>query len=77
MACHCLKIQDKYLTALVSGAKTFEIRKNDRNYREADLLKFVDFNGLTHTFKITYIHSGLGLKGGYVAMSVIKISRFN
>lgn len=35
---HYLKIQDKYFKDIKSGIKTFEIRKNNRNYNIDDIL---------------------------------------
>lgn len=36
MTTHRLKIFVKYADAIMSGAKTFEIRKNDRGYKVGD-----------------------------------------
>lgn len=36
MTTHTLKICKKYADAVMSGAKTFEIRKNDRGYKVGD-----------------------------------------
>ena len=40
MKLHELKIKAKYYLDIVSGAKTFEIRKDDRDYKVGDLIKF-------------------------------------
>ena len=37
---HNLKIKNKYYDAIRNGTKTFEIRKNDRNYQVGDRIKF-------------------------------------
>lgn len=34
---HDIKILPKYFEDIISGRKKFEIRKNDRNYKEGDL----------------------------------------
>lgn len=40
MTTHRLKIFVKYADAIMSGAKTFEIRKNDRGYEVGDKIVF-------------------------------------
>lgn len=40
MTTHTLKIYKKYADAVMSGAKTFEIRKNDRNFKVGDKIVF-------------------------------------
>lgn len=42
---HELKILPEYFNAVVSGEKTFEIRKNDRPFKKGDLLALNEFNG--------------------------------
>ena len=66
---HKLKIEKKYLDALINGSKSFEIRLNDRNYKVNDFLVFEDEFG-KYVFAVRYIHSGLGLKDNYVCMTV-------
>ena len=36
--CHNVKIEGKYFDAVASGAKTFEIRFDDRGYEEGDFI---------------------------------------
>lgn len=67
---HDLKIEDNYLANLLSGIKKVEIRLNDRDYQRSDLLRFRK----KFLFEITHIHSGLGLKENYVALSVKPIN---
>ena len=47
MTRHNLKLNDRYFEAVVTGKKTFEIRKNDRDYHVGDILDLrrVDDNG--------------------------------
>lgn len=58
---HTLKIQDRFYNDIARGLKTFEVRKNDRNYKVGDLIKFVDVNGkdfqnyAMRIYEITYI----------------------
>lgn len=42
MKIHELKIKEEYYRAIIDGNKTFELRKNDRDYREGDLIQFND-----------------------------------
>lgn len=74
---HDLKIEENYLLNLLSGEKRVEIRFNDRDYQKHDLLKFRELlptgEPYEHLFEIRHIHSGLGLKEGYVALSVFHI----
>lgn len=40
MKLHELKIKYEYLKEVAAGRKTFELRKNDRDYQVGDLIKF-------------------------------------
>lgn len=42
MKLHELKILHPYLIDITLGTKTFELRKNDRDYQEGDLIRFID-----------------------------------
>lgn len=42
MKLHELKILHEYLIDVTLGTKTFELRKNDRDYQEGDLIRFID-----------------------------------
>ena len=42
MKLHELKILHKYLIDITTGRKTFELRKNDRDYQVGDLIRFID-----------------------------------
>lgn len=81
MKVHKVKIYESYADAVLSGEKTFEIRNNDRGYQKGDHLRFEvkDDRGvygiLTHglndkEYEITYVHSGLGMADGYVALAI-------
>lgn len=41
---HELKVIPPYFDALVSGAKTFEVRRNDRAFQRGDLVDLVEFD---------------------------------
>lgn len=42
---HELKILPEYFNAVISGEKTFEIRKYDRPFKKGDLLALNEFDG--------------------------------
>ena len=42
MKLHELKIKHSYLVDVARGIKTFELRKNDRDYQVGDLIRFID-----------------------------------
>lgn len=75
---HRIKLKEQYVEAVEAGEKTFEIRYNDRGYQKGDLIKFVvvkndgDEVGLNTLpiYEITYVQSGLGMEGGYVALAI-------
>lgn len=70
---HYLQTETEYYQAVESGNKTFELRKNDRNFKLHDCIYLVEVVNRTPTgremgpFEITYIlHGGkYGLKDGY------------
>lgn len=79
---HTIKILEPYACAIAEGRKTFEVRLNDRGYNCGDIVRFRVFDGgvewkhhpLTGvTFRITYVHSGLGLQEGYVVFGIEKV----
>lgn len=75
---HELKIKSEYLLEVENGNKTFEIRKNDRNFKIGDYLHLRGYNdgsytGLESVKKITYIFEGndeYGLKKGFCILSI-------
>lgn len=42
MKLHEIKILHEYLVDVDLGRKTFELRKNDRDYQVGDLIRFID-----------------------------------
>ena len=74
---HELKILPEYFEPVVENRKTFEIRKNDRNYHVGDELVLKEWDGekFTGNIVIRYISYILydwqaGLKDGYCIMSL-------
>ncbi len=78
MTTHTLKICKKYADAVMSGAKTFEIRKNDRGYKVGDEIVFVVYPRPQHplngaAYRIDYILDDFeGLAQKYVALAISK-----
>ena len=81
MKIHEVKIRESYADAVLHGEKNFEIRNNDRGYQKGDRLKFsvVTDDGIygcydhaldEREYDITYVHSGLGMEAGYVALAI-------
>lgn len=52
---HQLKILPEYYQAVVSEDKTFEIRKNDRDFKVGDLLMLEEWNNGKYTGGICYV----------------------
>lgn len=71
---HTLKIQSRYFKDVVSGLKTFEIRKNDRDYKVGDILVLEErlcgrFTDEQIKVKVTYI-TDYAQQDGYVVMGI-------
>ena len=79
MLIHKIKIQKKYFDKVITGEKTFEVRKYDRNYRTGDAIQFTVLDGVntyddTRLFKIVYMLDDFcGLADGYVVFSIKQI----
>lgn len=86
MATHKLKLDSCYYADSATGIKTFEIRKNDRNYQVGDVLELREwvwsalegkgaYTGEVHWKITTYIlDDAKYLKDGYVCLSVSPIA---
>ena len=73
---HDLKILPSYFDAVLSGDKTFELRRFDRPYAVGDILHLREFRDGLYTgrcadFEVTYIlaDSSFGL-AGYCIMAI-------
>lgn len=82
MKTHKLKLHINFCDEVLSGTKTFEIRYNDREFQNGDLITFFPWDPennkvlsesheiTNHTYRIKYILNGWGLKKGYVALAI-------
>lgn len=75
---HALKTLPEYFGAVRKGDKTFELRKNDRNFKVGDYLALNEWDGKKYTgrsqlVKVTYILKSNDLMNcacGYVIMGI-------
>lgn len=89
MKLHELKIKHKYLVDIAKGVKTFELRKNDRDYQVGDLIRFIDIRQSNNNncdcdiyidkdtlYRITYILKDVpeyGLDKDYCILGIKKL----
>lgn len=74
---HKLKIWPQYFQPVVDGYKTFEVRKNDRNFRQNDKVMLEEYDpqkqqytGAFAEFEIGYV---LPINNDYVVFSLLEI----
>jgi hypothetical protein len=77
---HVLKCWPEYFDAIQTGLKTFDVRCNDRDYRQCDILVLERYDpayGYTEPHKelrkvITYVLAGgqFGIEPGYVVLGL-------
>lgn len=76
---HELKTWPPYFGAVKRGEKTFEVRKNDRDYRVGDWLKLCEwlpalecYTGEEHEAQITYLLDGgeFGVESGFCILGL-------
>lgn len=89
MKLHEIKIKEDYFNAILRGEKTFELRKNDRDYKVGDLIHFIDIKQSNSDncdcdiyineddlYKITYILKNVeeyGLDKDYCILGIKKL----
>lgn len=71
---HELKTLPSFFEAVVSKRKSFEIRKNDRNFQVGDVLLLKEWDGESYTgsqqyAEVTYL-TDHKQKAGFVVMSI-------
>lgn len=77
---HELKIMPQYYRAVLERRKTFEVRKNDRNFQVGDSVYLREYDPFIEEYTgriwygdITYIlNDPLYCKRGYVIMSIVE-----
>jgi Domain of unknown function (DUF3850) len=73
---HQLKCVVGFYDAVAYGPKKFEYRKNDRCFKELDILRLREWDGENYTGRwcdvlVTYIfREGFGLPEGYCVMGI-------
>lgn len=78
---HKLKIWKEHFVKVKWGHKKFELRKNDRNFQEGDLLILQEYDLETDTYsgreitvEVTSILEDFqGIEKGYCIMSIVQI----
>lgn len=82
---HELKTHSKYFGAVASGEKTFELRKNDRDFQKRDILRLVEWSkeddiplGYHLNLQVKYILHGpaFGLQEGHCIMALVPPVQF-
>ncbi len=78
---HQIKLGVEFFKDVCSGAKPFEIRKNDRDYKTGDILEMLEFENGMKTGRsvkviVTYILDVYtGLKEGYCIMGISLVNK--
>lgn len=79
---HELKTWPIYFDPIASGAKRFELRREDRGFKVGDVLKLREYRPATEAYtgrtlwaKVTYVASAMScavpaLQPGYAALSI-------
>ena len=77
---HQIRLASTYFDDVVSGKKSFELRKNDRGYKEGDFLEMMEFKngkntGRTVRVLVTHLlENYTGLEDGYCIMGTKLVS---
>lgn len=81
---HELKIERRWADDILYFGKSFEVRKNDRNFQKGDRIQFnvleegTEFIDCKHPlgeeiYEIEYVHEGLGMEKGYAVLAIKRI----
>lgn len=82
MQTHKLKTINPYFTAVWRGFKKFEVRKNDRDFKEGDKVHLLEYEAETDNYtgreirgEITYVLKNYeAVKDGYVVFELTKLT---
>lgn len=83
---HELKIAPCYFHKIATRIKTFELRKNDRCYKDGDSLVLREYNGVLEKYTgniitcdvpYVFLGGGLGLDKDYCILSISNIRVLN
>lgn len=76
---HVLKLQPRFAEAVKEGRKTFEVRRDDRDFKVGDTLTFTDLDGKPYgmpayevTYKLPREDFPAGLCEGYCVLGIKK-----
>lgn len=81
MTIHELKTWKEYFEEVFMGRKTFEVRKNDRNFKKGDIIILKEWDNETDDYTgrqmergVSYILQGgqFGIDNGFVVMALVK-----
>lgn len=74
---HELKIYPKYFDDVITGKKTFEIRKNDRHFSVGDILMLKEWDNIKYSGRkvaaeVVYLINDnfVGIMPGYVVLGI-------
>ena len=85
MTIHELKTWKEYFEEVFNGRKTFEVRKNDRNFKKGDIIILQEWDNETQDYTgrqmargVSYILQGgqFGIENGFVVMAMFTPERF-
>lgn len=79
---HVLKLQPRFAKDIESGRKTFEVRRDDRDFKVGDTLTFTDLDGKPYdmasyevTYKLPREDFPAGLQKGYCVLGIKPCSK--
>lgn len=76
---HSLKIWPSFFDDVAAGLKTFEVRKNDRDFRAGDVLCLFEYSNVEKRYTGRYLHKlvmyvldggAFGIEDGYCVMAL-------
>jgi hypothetical protein len=78
---HEMKTWPIFFRQVKAGRKSFEVRRNDRDFHVGDVLILQEYDPAAKTYTgdfvargVTYLMEGMGLEPGYVAMAIVPLT---